>query len=356
MNKWIILRLTCLLIVLLALIVQTSCLTSLTTTEVENEIYVLVNDLRQQLGLNVLVRDSNLDELARQSSASKFSDDVEQSTELRYLLHNSWWVTYSGGSPKLGKGTAQKQVDYCLETPELREVMLRSEARATGVGVAIVGNAVYYTQVFDVLSAASGNGEPLKLYENAQAIDPSWAQLKQFLVMDNTDDQPYIPGVFVCADFAAMLHNRAEMAGIKTGYVSIDFTAGPAHALNAFNTTDRGLVYIDCTGQGFQDVTSGDSLDSPSSVVDYDKVAYAGVGLDYGLIPLDKANSFDYAFYEQWEQQWAEYEQKISLYNSGTLSFKERQALKRELEALRATLGTYHWEPLGVVTDLYIHW
>jgi hypothetical protein len=215
---------------------------------------------------------------------------------------------------------------------------------------------VYYTQVFDVLSAASGNGQPLELYENAQAVDPSWAQLQQFLVADNTDQQLYIPDVFVCADFAALLHNRAEMAGIKTAYVSIDFVSGPAHAFNAFHTTDRGLVYIDCTGPGFQEVTPGDSLDSQNGVVDYDKVAYMEVGQDCGLISLDKATSFNYAFYEQWEQQWAEYEEKVDLYNSGSLSFKERQTLKRELDSLRQILGAYSWEPLGIVTDFYVHW
>jgi hypothetical protein len=79
----------------------------------------------------------------------------------------------------------------------------------------------------DVLERSERSGQALKLYENAQALDPSWAQLKAFLVTDNTDQQLYIPDVFVCADFAAMLHNRAEMAGIKTAYVNIDFVSGP---------------------------------------------------------------------------------------------------------------------------------
>jgi hypothetical protein len=234
--------------------------------------------------------------------------------------------------------------------------MLRSEARTTGVGIAIVGDSVYYTQVFDVLNAAGGDGEPLRLYENALAKDPTWAQLRQFVMFDNTDEQPYIPDEFVCADFAAMLHNRAEMAGMKTAYVGIDFIEGPAHALNAFNTADRGMVYIDCTGQGFQEATPGGSFDTQNSDADYDKAAYLGARLDYGLIPLDKATSFDYAFYEQWDQQWAEYEEKLDLYNSGTLNFKQRQALRDELETLQFILGDYRWEPLGIVTDVYIHW
>ncbi len=356
MSKQMILRVACLLIIVLGLVPQTSCIKSLSETEVEDQIYMQVNEVRQQLGLNALSRDPDLDELARQSSETKFSDSVEQTTELRYLMHNSWWETYSLGEPRLGKGTAQKQVDYCLETTGLRELMLRSEARTTGVGIAIVGDSVYYTQVFDVLNAAGGDGEPLRLYENALAKDPTWAQLRQFVMFDNTDEQPYIPDEFVCADFAAMLHNRAEMAGMKTAYISIDFTEGPAHALNAFDTADRGVVYIDCTGQGFQEATPGGSFDTQNSNADYDKAAYVGASLEYGLIPLDKATSFDYAFYEQWDQQWAEYEEKLDLYNSGTLNFKQRQALRDELQAVQFILGDYRWEPLGIVTDVYIHW
>ena len=53
---------------------------------------------------------------------------------------------------------------------------------------------------------------------------------------------------FVCADFAEMLHNNAEAAGIRAAYVCImllNETEG--HTLNAFETTDKGLVFIDCT-------------------------------------------------------------------------------------------------------------
>jgi hypothetical protein len=67
-------------------------------------------------------------------------------------------------------------------------------------------------------------------------------------------DNPYI-----CSDFAERLHNDAEAAGIKCGYVSLDLAgysdsynlgipSNSGHACNAFQTTDRGLVYVDATG------------------------------------------------------------------------------------------------------------
>lgn len=346
--------LSCVLAVIFCLSLLPSCASSsLAEVEVEDGIFKLVNEARAVAGVPSLVRDSNLDSLARQYSASELSEVVVQTTELRYLMRNSWWVVYSRGSPRLTDDTARSQVNYCLENERLREIMLRSEARRTGIGVAVIGKTVYYTQVFDVLNAASGSGAPIRLYENPQAMDPSWSQLRSFMLTDDTDKQPYIPDVFVCADFAALLHNRAEAAGIKAAYVSVDFTDGPAHAINAFNTTDRGLVYIDSTGPGF---TGTAIKDGSPEIVEYDKVVYLEVGYEYGIIPLDRATAFDYAFYEQWVQLWDTYQEKVDLYNNGLLTYSQRVKLKNEIEELEKILGEYRWEPLGIVTNVYIHW
>lgn len=98
------------------------------------------------------------------------------------------------------------------------------------------------------------DGSPIKLQNNTNAVDPSWNQLKDFLLKDETDSIRYEFNSFVCADFAEMLHNNAEKAGIRAAYVSVQlgpcsyYRYGGGHALCAFQTTDRGLVFIDCTG------------------------------------------------------------------------------------------------------------
>lgn len=352
---------------------------TVTEAEVEDAIYTLVNEERQSVGLAALARDSDLDKLARRYSASGFSRDVEQSSDLSYLLCNSWLATFSRGSPELREDTAREQVDYCLENYDLRQAMLRSDARATGLGVAILGDTVYYVQVFDVLNSVRGDGRPVQLNENAQAEDPSWELLRWFVLDDDTDEQPYIGDSFVCADFAATLHDRAEAAGIKAAYVSVVFTDGPGHALNAFNTTDHGLVFIDCTGQGLNTATSGGFTGSQDTTESYDKVAYLVEGYEYGLISIDRASHFDYEFYEQWMRQWEEYLEKVEVYEQKADAYEEAvggrtvitdpdeyamlQSMHEELEALREELetqedilGSYRWEPLDLVTDFYIHW
>jgi hypothetical protein len=123
------------------------------------------------------------------------------------------------------------------------------------------------------------SGNFIVLINNKHATDPTYNQLISFLQNNNTDQYPYIltnrplgsyygtaeshvdliniqhiidgttnPGnPDVCADFAERLHNDAEMAGIRCAYVSMELSIG-GHALNAFQTTDKGLVYIDDTG------------------------------------------------------------------------------------------------------------
>lgn len=111
--------------------------------------------------------------------------------------------------------------------------------------------------------------------------NPSWEELKAFLWEDKTDQLTYVVPAFVCHDFAKALQSNAKEAGWRCAYVSIGLSGGPdlrsygipldaGHALNAFETTDRGLVYIDCTSSpGF----SGNS----------DKAVNVKVGEDYLL-------------------------------------------------------------------------
>lgn len=101
---------------------------------------------------------------------------------------------------------------------------------------------------------AGADGHWITLYNNPNAKNPTWNELETFLAQDKTDEHPYNLLTFVCADFAEMLHNNAEAAGIRAAYVCVwlgpcsYFPSGGGHCLNAFETTDHGLVYIDCTG------------------------------------------------------------------------------------------------------------
>lgn len=101
---------------------------------------------------------------------------------------------------------------------------------------------------------AGEDGHRITLYNNKNAVDPTYQQLMDFIMLDKTDEIPYNRSDFVPADFAERVHNNAETAGYKCAWVDIDFVNhGAVHACNAFNTADRGLVFIDCTNYGNSD-------------------------------------------------------------------------------------------------------
>jgi len=69
-----------------------------------------------------------------------------------------------------------------------------------------------------------------------------------FLSQDQTEKHTYIEDVYDCTEFSRDVHNNAEARGIRAAVVHVEFTYGrTSHALNAFLTTDYGLVYVDCT-------------------------------------------------------------------------------------------------------------
>ncbi|MDD5094293.1 MAG: hypothetical protein PHV74_07950 [Dehalococcoidia bacterium] len=134
-------------------------------------------------------------------------------------------------------------------------------------------------------------GGLIVLINNQAAKNPTYAELLEFLRDDKTDAFPYtdvpeaealyyrspedsvaldsIKAIIdrkatpkppkICADFAERLHNNAEIAGIRCGYISLCMNSNSnpegsgmscklGHACNVFETTDKGLIVIDDTG------------------------------------------------------------------------------------------------------------
>jgi hypothetical protein len=130
----------------------------------------------------------------------------------------------------------------------------------------------------------SNMGKPVSLVNNESAVDPTWKELKAFLILDTTDKKPYIKNFFECASFAEEVHNNAEARGIRSAYVALIFSEEfTGHAVNAFHTTDKGMVYIDCS-------------------VGADSVSYIEEQQEYGIVPIQMAISFDYDFYKQYRR------------------------------------------------------
>ncbi len=98
--------------------------------------------------------------------------------------------------------------------------------------------------------AASGNiYSKVSLTNNVTSNNTDIRSLKNFIFQDKTDEKEYITGIYMCGEFAREVHNNAEKQGIRCAWIAIKLDNGKYHALNAFETTDQGLIFIDCTGR-----------------------------------------------------------------------------------------------------------
>ena len=95
------------------------------------------------------------------------------------------------------------------------------------------------------LSELQVNYEGLMAGHGYTIKDPSYNDMLRFLEDDDTDEAEYITGEYECIEFTTDLCNRAEEEGIRCAYVSVRFPGGKGHAIVAFNTIDKGLIYIE---------------------------------------------------------------------------------------------------------------
>ena len=75
--------------------------------------------------------------------------------------------------------------------------------------------------------------------------DPTYQEMKQFLAQDRTNSNKYIEGEYTCSDFAADVNNNAEAQGFRCALVEVKYSDDRGHALVAFQTVDKGLLFIE---------------------------------------------------------------------------------------------------------------
>jgi len=198
--------------------------------------------------------------------------------------------------------------------------------------------------------------------------DPSWSELEEFLRLDDTDTIPYVENSFDCSGFAITLRDRAWGYGFRSAYVELGFGDEVGHAINAFDTTDKGVIFIDDT--------------------EADQVAYVEVGEEYGAILLDEVKSehidcsgspdrfwgsldyathpdpFSYSYYVDYQERVQFYTDTVDAYNdavddynSGRGGWTSSQLTEwfENIEALEEDIGTI-FEPMGTVESVELYW
>jgi len=227
---------------------------------------------------------------------------------------------------------------------------------------------------YNELQADYGNlqddyASSLERLQQSALENPTWAELEKFLRLDDTDTIPYVENSFDCSGFAITLRDRAWRYGMRCAYVEIGFAAGEGHAINAFETTDKGLIYVDVTGA--------------------DQIDYVEIGQQCGSIHLDAvkseyiacdgspdrfwgsldytthSNPFSYSYYVDYQERVQFYKESIeahneavAAYNSGRGGWTYSQLTEwlENIEALEEDLVPPFYEPMGIVGSVEIYW
>ena len=210
--------------------------------------------------------------------------------------------------------------------------------------------------------------DSLKRLQQSTLENPTWSELEEFLRLDDTDTALYVENSFDCSGFAITLRDRAWRYGMRSAYVELGFSEGEGHALNVFETTDKGLIYVDVTGA--------------------DQIAYVEIGQPCGAILLDAvkseyidcsgspdrfwgsldytthSNLFSYSYYVDYQERVQFYEESIDAYkeaadeyNSGRggRTYSQLTEWFENIEALGEDIGTI-FEPMGTVKSVEIYW
>lgn len=139
------------------------------------------------------------------------------------------------------------------------------------------------------------------LIDNPTAKNPTWSQLRTFLSQDQTEKHAYIENVYDCTEYSRDVHNKAEAAGIRAAIVHTNFRSElVGHALNAFLTTDYGLVYVDCTER---DTVARIKTGKEYRAVELYGITGANVRNDYWWDALSSYYYFQSSFSLPWDMR-----------------------------------------------------
>ena len=110
-----------------------------------------------------------------------------------------------------------------------------------------------YTKGYEMGLGASSEK---RVATRVELRNPSHKELKEFLARDKTDVNLYISEEYVSFDFAVDLNNNAELEGIRAAFVTVIFPE-KSHGIVAFDTADKGLIYIEPQSDREVDVVLG---------------------------------------------------------------------------------------------------
>jgi len=250
-----------------------------------------------------------------------------------------------------------------LQTYQTQIADLESELqgyRDTGIRIHDSEDLPRIFKYVDVIDLEKGleDSDYVSLVNNTNAVNPTFDQLMSFLEQDSTDTYTYMEGYLIgriCGWFAERVHNNAEQAGIKAAFVAVNFVdTRTGHALNAFNTVDRGLVFIDCTGKSFgrASLRPIDPSIRTYKIGDTrrkNKIAYIDRGRPIGWINIGMPYGLDYSEYERWQSD-------VDAMRRRFAEADTHEELSQIVIESNSTLGSFFAASDEIVESIEIYW
>jgi len=174
------------------------------------------------------------------------------------------------------------------------------------------------------LPYVGGSKDQLILVNNHTATNPTWQQLCSFLSSDETEQKLFIFSDYTSGDSAKELHDNAESHELRAAFVVVDIEGDSRYAVNAFKTTDKGLVFVDCNYSRYKahmlwemnSLTKAGWLMYSVPEISYDAIAYVKINKELGMLSFTKDGQNSYEFYEIMKKKWAECQPRLTAYNN----------------------------------------
>lgn len=126
-------------------------------------------------------------------------------------------------------------------------------ARNQAIQSEVTGPVPVQTWGDDVITSQNSTPED----QEVMLRNPTFKELKEFILADPTSRNSFVINQYECRHFATDLNNNADAAGIRCAFVLLCYRSGQ-HAVVAFETTDRGKIYIEPqTDAAIQPVVGG---------------------------------------------------------------------------------------------------
>ena len=144
------------------------------------------------------------------------------------VLLFSLWLVYNQTNEALDQNSKLSSISTNIENIENQLNSVNADISSTETNIQTV-----YAKI-----------QLLKSGAKYDLHNPTYSEVTSFLAKDKTNSNTYSLSSYTCAYFSKDVNNNAESKGIRCAYVELSFP-GIGHAIVAFETTDKGLVYFE---------------------------------------------------------------------------------------------------------------